>query len=194
MRRKFLAILGLILSVCFAMSVSLLPLKVGKVLDYITTASEADTTKNVSDLRESVYGLGYLVGSLAVFTFLRFLSLQFLQEFLAMDMRNDFYRRFMSNDLYFFEQYKSGELVSRLSSDVNQAKSAVSNNLTYLIRSVVIICSNIIILFTISWKLTCLVMMLVPIYSVITLQYSKRNKVLVKQYQDVQAEVSAAVA
>jgi ABC-type multidrug transport system fused ATPase/permease subunit len=169
------------------MSVSLLPLKVGKVLDYITTASEADTTKNVSDLRDSVTGLGYLVGSLAVFTFLRFLSLQFLQEFLAMDMRNDFYRRFMSNDLYFFEQYKSGELVSRLSSDVNQAKSAVSNNLTYLIRSVVIILSNIIILFTISWKLTCLVMMLVPIYSVITLQYSKRNKVLVKQYQDVQA-------
>jgi ABC-type multidrug transport system fused ATPase/permease subunit len=97
-----------------------------------------------------------------------------------MDMRNDFYRKFIENDIYFFEQYKTGELVSRLSSDVNQAKSAVSNNLTYMIRSVVIIISNIIILFTISWVLTFLVMILVPLYSFITLQYSKRNKVLVR--------------
>jgi hypothetical protein len=33
MRRKILALSGLILSICFAMSVSLLPLKVGQVLD-----------------------------------------------------------------------------------------------------------------------------------------------------------------
>lgn len=109
-------------------------------------------------------------------------------------MRNDFYRKFIGNDLYFFEQYKSGELVSRLSSDVNQAKSAISNNLTFLIRNMVIILSNIIILFSINWKLASLVMLLVPIYSILTLQYSKRNKILVKEYQDVQAEISAAVA
>jgi len=84
--------------------------------------------------------------------------------------------------------------VSRLSSDVNQAKSAVSNNVTYLIRSVVVILSNIIILFTINWKLTSLVMLLVPIYAFITRQYSRRNKILIKEYQDIQAEISAMVA
>ena len=102
-----------------------------------------------------------------------------------MDMRTDFYSKFISNDMYFFEQHKSGELLSRLSSDVNQAKSAVSNNLTYMIRNIVIIISNIIILFTLSWKLTLLIMLLVPIYSIITRQYTKRSKVLVKEYQDV---------
>ena len=102
-----------------------------------------------------------------------------------MDMRKDFYTKFISNDMYFFEQHKSGELMSRLSSDVNQAKSAVSNNLTFLIRNSVIIISNIIILFTLSLKLTLFIMLLVPIYSFITRQYSKRSKVLVKEYQDV---------
>lgn len=120
--------------------------------------------------------------------------MQFLQEFLALDMKNDIFSRFIKNDMYFFEQYKSGDLVSRLSSDVNQAKSAVSNNLTYLIRNIVIIFSNVIILFTISWKLTLLVMLLIPIYAIITRQYSKRNKVLVKEHQDVMAEISAFVA
>lgn len=135
---------------------------------------------SVLNLKQGVYDLSILVACLAVFTYLRFICLQFLQEFLAMDMRNDFYRKFIENDMYFFEQYKTGELVSRLSSDVNQAKSAVSNNLTYMIRSVVVILSNIIILFTISWALTFFVMILVPLYSIITLQYSKRNKILVR--------------
>ena len=97
-----------------------------------------------------------------------------------MDMRTDFYTKFITNDMYFFEQHKSGELVSRLSSDVNQAKSAVSSNLTFMIRNLIIIISNIIILFTLSWRLTLLIMLLVPIYSIITRQYSKRNKVLVR--------------
>jgi ABC-type multidrug transport system fused ATPase/permease subunit len=97
-----------------------------------------------------------------------------------MDMRTDFYAKFITNDMYFFEQHKSGELVSRLSSDVNQAKSAASNNLTFMIRNLIIIVSNIIILFTLSWRLTLLIMLLVPIYSIITRQYSKRNKVLVR--------------
>jgi len=124
---------------------------------------------------------------LAIATFTRFLSLQFLQEFLAMDMRNDFYQKFIENDLYFFEQYKSGELVSRLSSDVNQAKSAISNNLTFFIRNFVVISASIFVLFAINAKLTLLVLLIVPFYLAITMFYSKRNKVLVREYQDVQA-------
>lgn len=63
-----------------------------------------------------------------------------------------------------------------------------------MIRSIVIIVSNIIILFTISWNLALFVMILVPLYAFITLEYSKRNKILVREYQDVQAEISASVA
>jgi ABC-type multidrug transport system fused ATPase/permease subunit len=87
--------------------------------------------------------------------------------------------------MYFFEKYKSGELVSRLSSDVNQAKSAVSNNITYLIRSIVIIVGNFIILFTISIELTSMIMLLVPLYCFLTVHYSRRKKVLVREKQDV---------
>ena len=39
MKRKIHAIISLILSISFAMSLSLLPLKIGKVLDYITLTS-----------------------------------------------------------------------------------------------------------------------------------------------------------
>lgn len=61
------------------MSISLLPLKVGHVLDYITTTSEVDNAKNVTELKNSVSELAIMVGCLAFFTYFRYISLQFLQ-------------------------------------------------------------------------------------------------------------------
>lgn len=109
-------------------------------------------------------------------------------------MRMDIYERFIKNDMYFFEQYKSGEFVSRLGNDINQAKSAVSNNLTFLTRNIVTIIGNIIFLFVMSWKLTLSVMTILPFYLAVTIYYSKRYKPLVKEYQDVVAEMSAHVS
>ena len=95
-------------------------------------------------------------------------------------MKMDVYSTFIKNDLYFFEQYKSGEFVSRLGNDINQAKSAVSNNLAFLIKNFVTIIANIIFLFVMSWKLTLSVMTILPMYAAITIYYSKKFKPLVK--------------
>lgn len=109
-------------------------------------------------------------------------------------MKMDIYSTFIKNDMYFFEQYKSGEFSSRLGNDINQAKSAVSNNLTFLTRNFVTIISNIIFLFVMSWKLTLAVMTILPFFLAVTIYYTKRFKPLVKQYQDVVAEMSGHVS
>ena len=102
-------------------------------------------------------------------------------------MKMDIYTQFIKNDMYFFEQYKSGEFVSRLGNDINQAKSAVSNNLTFMLRNSVTIVANIVFLFFMSWKLSLSVMIILPFYIAITIYYSKRFKPLVKEYSDVTA-------
>lgn len=81
-----------------------------------------------------------------------------------------------------------------MGNDINQAKSAVSNNLTFLTRNFVTIIANIIFLFVMSWKLTLSVMMIMPFYTAVTIFYSKRYKPLVKEYQDVMAEMSAHIS
>lgn len=81
-----------------------------------------------------------------------------------------------------------------MGNDINQAKSAVSDNLTFLTRNFVTIIANIIFLFVMSWKLTLSVMMILPFYTAVTIFYSKRYKPLVKEYQDVMAEMSAHIS
>lgn len=100
---------------------------------------------------------------------------------------------FIKNDLFFFEQHKTGELISRLSSDINQAKSAISNNLAYMIRNILTLVGNIIIIVTMSWRLTLCVLIIVPIYVLIVFQYTKRAKVLIRQKQDMIAEMASHI-
>lgn len=95
-------------------------------------------------------------------------------------MKLEIFAKFIKNDLYFFEQYKSGEFVSRLGSDINQAKSAVSNNLTYLLRNLFTCIGNIIFLFVMSWKLSLSIMTILPLYVAVTVYYSKKHVPLVK--------------
>lgn len=141
----------------------------------------------MDSLKNNIIVLGIMTFFLAIATFTRFLSLQFLQELLAVDMRNDFYKKFMSFDMFFFEQYKSGELVSRLTSDVKQAKTAISQNLTFFIKNMVVIAASMCVLFSINTKLTLLVLLIVPFYLIITVYYSRKKKILTREYQDVEA-------
>jgi ABC-type multidrug transport system fused ATPase/permease subunit len=63
-----------------------------------------------------------------------------------------------------------------------------------MIRNLVVISASIFVLFSINIKLTFLVLLIVPFYLTITIFYSRRNKVLVREYQDVQAEIAGLVA
>lgn len=83
--------------------------------------------------------------------------------------------------------YKTGELVSRLGNDINQAKSAISNNLTFLLRNVVTIIGSIVFLFMMSWRLTFVVLTIVPLYAFTTLQYTRKAKELGRKKQDIEA-------
>lgn len=95
-------------------------------------------------------------------------------------MRTDVFGTFIHNDLKFYETYKSGDLISRLGSDIAQAKSAISNNLTFLMRNAANIIINFIVLFIMSWKLTLMILSTVPLFGIIVYYYSKYNKIYTK--------------
>jgi ABC-type multidrug transport system fused ATPase/permease subunit len=63
-----------------------------------------------------------------------------------------------------------------------------------MLRNLVTIVGNIIFLFVMSWKLSLSVMIILPFFVANTLYYSKRYKPLVKEYSDVNAEMSAHVS
>lgn len=74
------------------------------------------------------------------------------------------------------------------------AKSAISNNLPFFMRAVIIIVSSFVVLFLINIKLTFMVLSMVPFFLIITIFYNRRTKTLVRKRQDAYAEISGLVA
>lgn len=165
----------------------MLPLMVGLLLDDISNPN--DTRKLDTSHMEMVY----LLLGLSISTYIRVIVTDLLQERISVSLRVDVFNSFIRNDMYFFEQYKTGELNSRLGSDINQAKAAVSNNITFLLRNLLTIIGNIFVLMFMSWRLSMLVLVIVPIYGFVTVVHNRKTKELTRHIQDIVAETSSHV-
>ncbi len=90
-----------------------------------------------------------------------FLSHQ-LQESVARDLRIDLHRRLHYLGLGFFRRTKSGQLLSRMVADADQAKWVVSEALVAVLQNVILIGVYLAILFALSWRLALVTLVVAP--------------------------------
>ena len=98
-------------------------------------------------------------------------------------IRNDVFAAMLAQDIAWFDGTKTGELTSRLSSDCTSVQTALTLNLSWLIRNVSLIIGYLIFLFIISAKLTALVFTIVPIIALTTAVYVKFVKKVQTKFQ-----------
>lgn len=73
------------------------------------------------------------------------------------DIRKDLFSSIMSKDVEFFDKNRTGDLMSRLSSDIQTIQSGLSDNFQMIFRTSVFIVAQFVNLFLVSWKL-CLIL------------------------------------
>ncbi|MBU8871127.1 MAG: ATP-binding cassette domain-containing protein [Gemmatimonadales bacterium] len=79
------------------------------------------------------------------------------------DLREMIFLKFTSLPLSFFHQHKAGELISRASNDVQIAHNCVNISFTNLVRDPIFIIMYLGMAFILSWKLTLMAVILMPI-------------------------------
>ena len=88
------------------------------------------------------------------------------QELLKISDRQIYYSVIQLNTL-FFSQQRRGDLVSRLTNDVQEVEYSVVNTLTVIFREPVTIIAYFVTLFMISTKLTLFTLILLPLSGII---------------------------
>ena len=91
-------------------------------------------------------------------------------------MREDVLKRFLSFDISFFNSYRNGEIISRMTNDLASAKSAVSGNFVVVARNIIMVFVDIGMLFSMSWKLTFAILSTMPVFTLISMFYSRLSK------------------
>ncbi|BCX03054.1 MAG: ABC transporter ATP-binding protein [Candidatus Roseilinea sp.] len=107
------------------------------------------------------------------------------------DLRQSVYAHLQSLDLGFFANRRTGELTSRLSSDVTVVRVALVNNIATLLSSILTVVGSAVLVITINWRLTGIVVLIFPLATIIARLYSRSLRPLSTKAQDRLAEATA---
>ena len=79
------------------------------------------------------------------------------------DLRASLYKKVVSLPIGFFTEERKGDVMSRMTNDVNEVEASIMSTLDMLFKDPIMILVYLITLFTISWQLTLFVLLLLPI-------------------------------
>lgn len=83
------------------------------------------------------------------------------------DIRNQLFNHLQSMSLRFFTSTRTGDIQTRLISDVQGVQTVVSNTITDQVSNIAIVVSTLIVMFWMDWRLTLLSVGMVPFFMVI---------------------------
>ena len=97
-----------------------------------------------------------------VFAALRFYLVTWLGERVVADLRSDIYRRVIRMDPTFFEVTRTGEVLSRLTTDTTLVQSIAGVNLSIMLRSTIQLIGALALLIATSPSLAGMIVLLIP--------------------------------
>ncbi|MER5301709.1 ABC transporter ATP-binding protein [Streptomyces lasiicapitis] len=149
-----------LLSVVTALLAVATPVLAGRVVDAIVSGDESSTVVRYAVLIAVIAiaeaGLG-LLG--------RWLSAN-LGENLILDLRTAVFDHVQRMPVAFFTRTRTGALVSRLNNDVIGAQRAFSNTLSGVVSNVVTLVLTLAVMLALSWQITLLALVLLPVFVV----------------------------
>lgn len=78
------------------------------------------------------------------------------------DLRNQLYRKILSLPIGFFTEERKGDIISRMTNDVNEVEASIISSLEMLFKNPIMILIYLIVMFAMSWELTLFVLLLLP--------------------------------
>ena len=79
------------------------------------------------------------------------------------DIRNQLYQKITSLPLGFFSEERKGDIIARMSGDVQEVENSIMSSLEMLFKNPILIISYFLILLFISWQLTVFTLVIVPV-------------------------------
>ena len=116
----------------------------------------------------------YAVSS--VFGWLQFRLTTRMVQNTARQLRNDVEAKLGRLPLSYFDRQPRGELLSRVTNDIDNVAQTMQQTLSQLITSVLTVVGVLVMMFSISWELSLVALVTVPLAMVIAMAIAKRSR------------------
>ncbi|HBS68032.1 MAG TPA: ABC transporter [Cyanobacteria bacterium UBA11153] len=125
---------------------------------------------------------------IGVFNFLRSYMMSLFGHRILNDIRNDLYQHIQKLSISFFDNQRTGDLMSRLSSDVNAMGNLITADIPEILADSITVIAIAVYLFTTDWQLTVLILVTWPIMIYLSQVFGKWMR---DAYRDVQVSGAA---
>src|SRR5215475_3105519 len=161
------------------------PLIVGNAID----ANWQDVTwTKLTIAAGKVLGASVLSG---LFLFLQRRILIGMSRHVEYDLRNDFYAHLVDQPQSFFHEHRTGDLMARATNDLAAVRQLAGPMIMYSLQTIFVVIVTLPILFTISWKLTLLLFVTMPLVSLTVKYFGQQVHTRFQQIQDFFAQITA---
>lgn len=128
-----------------------------------------------------------------IFAVMQGILTQYVEKSLITDLRRKMFDKFSTLSLNYFNIRKSGDIVSRFVTDVNSIQNTVSVTFTDLIKQPVMIIVFLTMAFFISWKLTLISVISVPLSVLFIIYIGKKLRKYGIRVQEKLAEFTSII-
>lgn len=125
----------------------IVPLYIGKVID-LMEEGDYDTVGELS---------GYMIIAIVISglsTGMRAAIFNILSERIARNLRKDFFTSVLAKDIEFYDERRTGEIISRLNSDIQVVQDSLSTNFSMFARAMIQLIAEIFIMLALNPALT----------------------------------------
>ena len=181
--RRNLVFIGLILIALNRIAGLVLPWKSQTLID------EVVPNKDMTKLYELliIVGAAILVQATTSFLLTRILSVQ--AQYLISELRAQVQRKVLSLPIKFFDNNKSGALVSRIMSDVEGVRNLIGTGLVQMIGGIFTAIVSVILLVKINTWMTIFVLVPVSLFGLVALKAFKYIRPIFRKRGQINAEV-----
>ncbi|XP_043923540.1 mitochondrial potassium channel ATP-binding subunit [Protopterus annectens] len=166
---KFLRpqLLLLLAAVVFAFGAALLniqiPIMLGELVNVVARYTREHSGQYLKDMKEPALKLLSFYGIQGLLTCGYIVLLSRAGERIAADMRKSLFTSLLRQDVAFFDAHKTGQLVNRLTADIQEFKSSFKLVVSQGLRSITQTVGCFVSLYIISPKLTVLMVVVMPV-------------------------------
>ncbi|MCB0428613.1 MAG: ATP-binding cassette domain-containing protein [Flavobacteriales bacterium] len=148
--------------------------------DLMGTAQAALT----QDINRAALFLLVLFFLQAVFSYCRIYLFVHVTERLLADLRQNTYEKLLAKPMSFFSQRRVGEMNSMVATDITQLQTTLTTNIAEFLRQFIIIIGGIALLLITSWKLTLIMVSIIPPVAIVAVLFGRFIKKISTSVQD----------
>lgn len=169
--------------------IAFMPLIVGRSIDHIVAKGEVD----FDGLIKTIIILGVIYVISALFTWLFTIVANTVAYNTVKDLRNEALNKISSLPLKYFDKNPHGDIISRLTNDMDNISDGLFQGITQFYPGIITIISSLVLMVSLSFKLTLVIVLMTPFCFLIASFITKRSNKMFKEQQKTLGELNGYI-